>query len=263
MTDKPKTIEDYRRWLQDQHGVDLQLAETHYKSVTPKLLADVDGSSYWQTVVANLGRMDQEYLGKTGYKLFVDGSNAPALQLKPFKSLLIKTFRRNILANQQWPEPPAQTGWLLPPRWFESINDIVRTLFVVKYLDGVTFTVAQIHSIVQGLGTECKTKLEAREEGYYAAHLYFPVTCEIPIEDWTTVKTPISVELQITTQVQEVIRRLLHAYYEERRLSRGNDSAWQWDYKTPEFAANYLGHVLHYVEGMIMDVREKQETQNI
>ena len=26
-----------------------------------------------------------------------------------------------------------------------------------------------------------------------------------------------------------------------------------------EFAANYLGHVLHYVEGMIMDIREKQE----
>ncbi len=260
-TKKPKSVEEYKVWLRDQHGVDLQLAENHYESVRHKLLADVKESSCWRELLSSMDNMDQTYLGQTGYKLFAEGYTTPQLRSKPFESLLIKTFRRNILANKQWPEPPTKTGWLLPPGWFARINDIVRTLLVVKYLDGVTFTVKQIRSIVRGLGTECSAKLEAREEGYYAAHLYFHVTCEIPRENWDTVEAAISVELQVTTQVQEVIRKLLHAYYEERRLIHEKESTWQWDYKTPEFAANYLGHVLHYVEGMIMDIREKQETQ--
>ena len=67
------------------------------------------------------------------------------------------------------------------------------------------------------------------------------------------------VEIQITTQLQEVIRRLLHKYYERQRSGRStSDLKWQWDYKSDEFAANYLGHILHYVEGMIMDVRDKR-----
>ena len=147
----------------------------------------------------------------------------------------------------------------MPPGWFERINDIVRSLLVVKYLDGVTFAADQIAEIAKALGTTCNIELKAREEGYYAAHLYFPVACEIPREDWDTEEVTISVELQITTQVQEVIRKLLHAYYEERRVTREQEGAtWQWNYKSPEFAANYLGHVLHYVEGMIMDIRKKQ-----
>ena len=127
----------------------------------------------------------------------------------------------------------------MPPTWFGRINDIVRSLLVVKYLDGVTFAAAQIFEIAKALGTPCDTELKARDEGYYAAHLYFPVSCEIPRENWDTEKATILVELQITTQVQEVIRKLLHTYYEERRVTREQESAtWQWNYKSPEFAAN-------------------------
>ena len=36
---------------------------------------------------------------------------------------------------------------------------------------------------------------------------------------------------------------------------------WQWDYKSDEFSANYLGHILHYVEGMIVEIREKQKKE--
>ncbi len=42
-----------------------------------------------------------------------------------------------------------------------------------------------------------------------------------------------------------------------RKLLKPPDTKWQWDYKGDEFATNYLGHILHYVEGMIMDVRER------
>lgn len=259
MADKPTTVEQYKLWLHDQHNVDFQRTATHYDSVTRKIFADVEASPCWQALLDDLNRMDQEYLVKTAYNLFVEGSLVPQLLTKPFDSFIVKTFRQNILDNQRWPDEPAETGWILPPGWFEQIDDIVRSLLVVKYLDGVTFAADQIVEIAKKLGTACNIELKAREEGYYAAHLHFPVVCEIPRENWDTDQATISVEIQITTQVQEVIRKLLHAYYQERRITREQESAWQWDYKSPEFAANYLGHVLHYVEGMIMDIREKQE----
>ena len=52
---------------------------------------------------------------------------------------------------------------------------------------------------------------------------------------------------------------MLHRYYEENRVNLSNDDIiWQWDYTKPEFTTNYLGHILHYLEGMIMEVRDKK-----
>lgn len=56
---------------------------------------------------------------------------------------------------------------------------------------------------------------------------------------------------------------MLHTYYEEQRRKGKREDKWQWDYNSEEFSANYLGHILHYVEGMIMEVREKQERSEI
>ena len=106
--------------------------------------------------------------------------------------------------------------------------------------------------------------MEAREEGYYAAHLYVQREFEIPRIDWDTDKVDISIEIQVTTQLQDAIRKLLHKHYEERRKQvTDDDMKWQWDYKSDEFAANYLGHILHYVEGTIVEIREKQKEERI
>jgi hypothetical protein len=90
--------------------------------------------------------------------------------------------------------------------------------------------------------------------------LYIKQEFEVPKMVWDTEKIDVSIEIQITTQLQEAIRRLLHKHYEERRKCiRTEEKIWQWDYKSEEFATNYLGHILHYVEGMITDIREKQK----
>jgi hypothetical protein len=58
--------------------------------------------------------------------------------------------------------------------------------------------------------------------------------------------------------LQEVLRKLLHKYYEEKRKrEKREDISWQWDYKSEEFAVNYLGHILHYIEGLILEVRDR------
>ena len=48
-------------------------------------------------------------------------------------------------------------------------------------------------------------------------------------------------------------------YEKKRIMDKKPKFKWQWDYTSDEFAANYLGHILHYVEGMIIDIREKQK----
>ncbi|MDE0453924.1 MAG: hypothetical protein OXJ63_01290 [Gammaproteobacteria bacterium] len=261
MAERPKSVDEYKRWLRDEHNATLKRAESHYDSVVRKIHADVLASDAWTALNDNLVTMNQRYLVKTGYPLFVT-QNGLRLYRKSFDSFLVKTFRKNVLNNAEWPDPPPN-GWLLPENWFTRINDIVRTLLVVKYLDGVTFAAAEIVQLFESNQRDCEAHFEARTEGYYAAHLYasFPVT--IPRVDWDTQGVIVPLELQITTQVQEVIRRLLHAYYEERRVTITSEESesWQWDYKSPEFSANYLGHVLHYVEGMIVEIRDRQEPQ--
>jgi hypothetical protein len=174
---------------------------------------------------------------------------------------LSKTYRKNIKDNKKWPESP-QNGWVLPINWHSQVNDSIRTLIEVKYLDGVEFLIKKIKLYCDQNSVECKSFLEAREEGYYAAHLYIKQEFEVPKMNWDTERINFSIEIQITTQLQEVIRKLLHNHYENRREQDKDDKAnskWQWDYKSEEFSANYLGHILHYVEGMIMEIRDKQK----
>jgi len=75
----------------------------------------------------------------------------------------------------------------------------------------------KIKFICKQQGLPCRIFFEAREEGYYAAHLYTKREFEVPKVTWDTEEIEVSIEIQITTQLQEVIRKLLHKYYEEKR----------------------------------------------
>jgi ppGpp synthetase/RelA/SpoT-type nucleotidyltranferase len=100
---------------------------------------------------------------------------------------------------------------------------------------------------------------KSNDDGYYAVHFYVSHTVEVPVIVGGTRIITAWIELQITTQLQEVLRTFLHVIYEKRRMRRSPppDIPWQWRYQDEEFFVNYLGHVLHNVEGMIMEVRKK------
>ena len=215
-------------------------------------------SPFWQQVITLLPEFADSYERSTEYPLFAE--DVRPFSPKGFESFFLKTFRRNCLSNKNWPDAPDE-GWIIPDRWFEQIKDIVRTLFVVKYLDGVEYLARKVQEIAEDHSLKTDFQFEAKPEGYYAAHLYILYPLQIPGIEWDTESRPIWIELQITTQLQEVIRALLHLHYEQNRAIEREDSAirWEWDYRSDEFAANYLGHILHYIEGMIMEVRQRQK----
>lgn len=267
---KPATIDEYRQWLHDEHDITIsRRTEVHYHAVVDRIKTEFEDSAFWQQFKENrkLRDFNEAYqLEHNNYPLTAQ-TPPPEVLKKPFDSFLLKTFRKNVLDNTLWPDPPnvgGTTAWVLPQNWFEKINDIVRTCFVVKYLDGVHYLAQKIEELSREHGMDCVTQMEAREEGYYAAHLSLRRTFEIPKIDFDTVFVPVVIEVQITSQLQEVIRLLLHKYYEERRQRIAPfDQKWQWNYKSDEFATNYLGHILHYLEGMIVEVRDKQSQVNL
>lgn len=250
---------EYPAWLRENHKVTVDdRLRNRYETVARSILLEFSASEFWVACQQQIGEFDAEYVVLHGYQL-TDRRVGPELLVKPFGSFLLKTYRKNISENVAWPDPPLKTGWIVPLEGLSKINDVIRTLFVVKYLDGVEFLVERLEALALEGGFAFRSDLEAKEEGYYAAHAYVSRVFEVPAEKWDTEKLEATIELQVTTQVQELIRRLLHRYYEERRSRRQpSDAKWQWNYKSEEFGANYLGHILHYVEGMIMDIRDKQ-----
>src|SRR5207247_399114 len=98
-------------------------------------------------------------------------------------------------------------------------------------LDGVDFLFSKLAEVATGNGLQHNIDYEARDEGYYAGHFNVRMDFSIPRPDWDTETVNVAIEIQITTQLQEVIRKLLHKYYETRRLSATKPSKpWQWEY---------------------------------
>lgn len=262
--DKPKDIKDYTKWLKDELHVELSNKNTnHYNSVTSSIKSTFENSDFWLELNNNITAFDQEYLKETSFSLFVPNFQ-PHLLVKGYSSFFEKTYRKNVIYNKHWPSPPR--NWITPDNWFESINDILRTNFVVRYLDGVEFLISKISDLGSKHGLDFQISYEAKDEGYYAVHMYTKFKFEIPKLDFDTEFKQIQIEIQVTTQLQDVISKLTHMHYEKRRkliIEDNNNKKWQWNYKSDEFSVNYLGHILHYIEGMIMEVIKKTKKENV
>jgi len=183
----------------------------------------------------------------------------PEIQIKKIESFIEKTYRKNVINNDKWPEAP-EDGWVEPENWYSRIHDIIRTMFVVKYIDGVKYLTEEISLLCE---KHCLIDYEAREEGYYAVHINIPKIIDISGIGIKLRNEEITFEIQVTTQLQELIRKLLHKYYEENRVKNQPEGRiWQWDYLSDEFSVNYIGHILHYIEGMIVEVRDSKGGSN-
>jgi hypothetical protein len=260
---KPLNIIEYKKWLKEKFNLDLSNMryQAYYESVSNKILHDSLASPFWQSLIDNLHNFDDEYYDNTNFHLMMKLIPPPELMIKPYNSLILKSFKKNVINNKNWPNEP-YGGWLFPDTWFNRANDIVRTSVEVKYLDGVEFLMNKMGELCAQFTCEFEPHLEAREDGYYAAHLYIYQNFLIPKLDFGTEIKKIAIEIQITTQLQEVIKNVLHKYYESKREQFPEKTKWQWDYKSDEFAANYLGHILHYLEGMIVEIRDRPITKD-
>ncbi len=256
---KPTDIDEFKIWLKDELKYDLnEEYKYYYGTVVTQLKNNFENSDYWKCILKELPEMNDKYFLEKGVNLLVP-NETPMIDIKSLDSLIIKAYRKNILNNTNFPDEP-ENGWVTPENWFESINDIIRTTIIVKYLDGVEYILNELENISLKYGFDFNSSFEAKEEGYYAAHTGVIFPCSVPNKNFAPIDKNVNIEIQITTQIQDVIKTLLHTHYEEnRKKTIAKDYKWQWDYKSPEFSSNYLGHIIHYVEGMIVEIRDKEK----
>ncbi len=251
------SLEEFPLWLKDRIDVDIDSSHIiHYNNAIVRMKEQLEQSSFWKLLCGNIIEVNDEYFGEYQTELLKE-RKAPSVSKKESSSFIDKVYRENIINNLNLPDEP-DLGWVTPENWFTKINDIMRTRIVVKYLDGVEYLASRLETLCcEESKIRDKCRYIARIDGYYAAHLYFDMEFEIPGMKWDTERVNSSVEIQITTQIKEVIGDLLHIPYEKRRLIRSpEEDIWQWQYNSPEFATNYLGHIIHYVEGMMVGIRK-------
>lgn len=256
---KPSSVTEFKNWLKLTFAHELNdKYQYYYDTVVKQLKTSFEESEFWKNLLNELPEINDKYFINKGVHLLIP-SNIPRVYTKSLDSLVTKAYQKNVLNNDNFPDPPKE-GWITPGNWFESIKDIVRTTLTVKYLDGVQFIISELEKISNKYNFDFNSSFEAREEGYYAAHSGIVVPLSIPDINFSPTEKKINIEIQVTTQIQEIIKTLLHKHYEEnRKIIVPKDYKWQWDYKCPEFASNYLGHIIHYVEGMIVEIRDKEK----
>jgi ppGpp synthetase/RelA/SpoT-type nucleotidyltranferase len=254
---KPIPFEEYPQWLAE-HGVIMDVHEGHYNAASRQVMEAFQKSTFWQEALSALRDVDARYQIENAYPLI--STIVPDLLVKPWSSFLEKTYRKNISENKKFPKPPAE-GWCLPENWFNRIHDIIRTTIEVKYLDGVQLVLNSLNAIARQQGCTHGADLEARVDGYYAAHFNCCFECSVLGLNWKPTQQVLMIEIQVTTSMKAVIKRLLHTYYEDSRteLVRPSREEFSWNYGSSQFNAAYLGHILHYVEGMIIAVRKQQQ----
>ena len=265
--EKPKNPMAYIKWWNNNFDttIDIPIREL-YDDVSTSVKDQFQHSDEYEELIHQLHNYETEYRRDCGYELLMKQPEAIELDCKEWERFISKVWRENVVHNINWNEEnwnaedcQPNEGWITPYNWFEKIHDIVRTRIIVKYFDGVKILLDKMHNHFIDYSCQCKPDWEAREEGYYAAHLNVIRDYELPV-GIEIQKKRISVEIQVTTQMKDVISTLTHKYYEKKRERlEPPDIKWQWDYTSDEFSPNYIGHMLHYIEGAVMQVRNKEQ----
>lgn len=261
------SLDEYREFLEAKIlNFGLAQLRRYYTSTVIQMKDEVEKSEFIRHLNARLPVYNEEYIGKTGYALY--GSlQKVEIVMKPFDSMIEKCYRIDVVDNPRWNERlfsfSTPYTWTSPLNCYQKFSDILRTRVKVRYLDGVLFLLEKLERLADSLNLSHQHEYKSEEEGYYAVHLDVLFPFEIPTITYNSVQIKSLFELQINTEIQDVILDMIHKYYERRRTHlRKEDPKWQWDYECEEFVPNYLGHVIHYIEGMIMEVRKRSEARS-
>lgn len=233
---KPRTISEYIEWGRNTLSVDFEDSRSNnlYTTNLQVIFNTVSDHVFFRELDGQLARWSEDYENQTNSQLLMDKSSF-VLLIKPYESALDKSFRANIILNENFPEPPKK-GWVTPENLFKCFNDGVRGSLVCKFIDAPSFLTNKLAEYAARLDLKSRRYSQERDEGYYAYHFYVKFKVDLLDKDWQKQESEVEVEIQVTTQLQEVLRSLTHQFYEQKRLQPESDSSkWKWDYTSNRF----------------------------
>jgi hypothetical protein len=261
------SFDRYIDWARSKLGLDLSAPAIRQQFLVNQTaaLTSTEESTFFRAVAQRLKDCSLAYAKSGGYRLFMteDIDNAVSLVRKSFESTLDKSYRLNILWNRRFPREPVG-GWYCPNNWFQRLDDLIRTSVVCKYLDGLECVASGLMSLATELGFQADSVPRATDNGYYAIHFYVEVPITIAGDGYQPLDIRLKCEIQITTQLQEILRQLTHTFYEHERIKNASDrQSWKWAFASPRFKATYLGHTLHLIEGLILEIKNDSVVSSV
>lgn len=258
------TPTSYPEWLASKLGVTLDEPVRNLANTNGALILNsAQKSSFFEDLPYVLEECSAAYEKQTGSPLLTRAPSDFTLRVKPFESMVDKSFRQNVVWNKRWPSNPRLTlgtmkmeEWVTPSNWHLAFDDIVRGTLVLRYIDGPSFLSAWLTDEATSRGLTTRVEARALDDGYYAYHFYVQLVVEMFKSDWSMFSGKLWIEIQLTTQLQEVARDLSHGFYAERRVQPRGETAWKWEYTSPRFKSAYISHTLHLIEGLIVELRD-------
>lgn len=258
--------------LSECSGEDFASGRTHYEYYAARAQLAVGDSRLYDRLFNLAQDLANELVaGKiTGVDHWAGGESEFHTVVKTWNSLIDKLYRVNREENALFSNPPfiptvtqvahgkeaTLQRWITPAIASEVVDDLVRTKFVVPFVDGVVDVGERLTRIFDDLGTQRFRRFHAKDTGYHARHYYALV--EVPGDDSTPAST-VALEIKVLTKMQDQLGELTHLLYERHRtgelkLEKKRKSAWQFD--SPDFLATYLGHSGHFLEAKICDLKD-------
>jgi hypothetical protein len=259
--------------LEDATGADFAMFETSYEGFMTGALSEVQSSDIYGHLVDLHARLsDLRVLGKIrAIENWSDGEAGFRIVRKSWTSLIDKLYRINIEENRVFSNPPlvrtieeqaADEGspqsqrWIVPPIAHEVADDLLRTKFVVPFVDGVVEVSDQITRAVNACGLRRFRRFHAKDSGYHARHFYI-LLC---VPGYGSADVTVALEVKVLTKMQDTLGELTHLLYEKHRtgeipLEKKRKLAWQL--RTPDFRAAYLGHAGHFLEASMCELKDQ------
>lgn len=189
--------------------------------------------------------------------------------MKSWDSTIDKMYRMNIEENDQLPRPPSHqpvqaraqknneaptATWITPGNAPAYVDDLVRTKFVLPFVDGVVEVSESIVEIAKRLDLRHYKRFHAKDSGYHARHIYvlLPVSA---LEEGPDVA---ALEIKVLTKTQDTLGELTHLLYEHKRtgsLPTMLKRKLAWEFDSPDFTASYVGHTSHLIEVMFVTLK--------
>lgn len=256
-------FDDYTVWAKENIDFDVEDEQfkRRYNSNTRLIKSEIETSDSWEKFVETTNKISDEYKLNSGYRLFSSDNIIPDLFIKPFDSVIEKTYRINILNNRNFPEPPLvklskETGWVTEDNLYRSINDVIRGRMICRYMDGPEHFCTELEKILEQSTIVDHHSMET-DLGYYSWHFGIRFDRDIMKPSGEIKSEAIRLEVQISTQLQEIMSDLTHSFYESKRVGEESKIIWKWRPSEPKFQGVYFGHTLHMIEGMLVQLKNQ------
>lgn len=266
-------FDDMCEALRECTGVDVAAQESEYvglmtaaeSSIQDMPLADALFELHERLrktrIVGTIGAIDS----------WADGSQNFRIGIKSWPSVVDKLYRFNVEENEQSPNPPfirsvqervagnrhSQTQqWITPRNIHEFADDLIRTKFVVPFVDGVVEVGDEIHRLIDSQSLPRYVKYHAKDSGYHARHFY----CLLQVPAASGESRSVAVEIKVLTKLQDTLGELTHLLYEQKRTGRVPSEQKRklaWLIESPDFLASYVGHSAHFIESQFVSLKNQ------